>query len=88
MGHKNRVEVTADRKKVRPSQLRVQCVCVCMCMLIDSLILSYNSNSNQVTHLFLLSCEVLMSPYDLKAWTISSNPFVEDLFLEIASELV
>lgn len=67
---------------------RTVCVCVCMCMLIDSLILSYNSNSNQVTHLFLLSCEVLMSPYDLKAWTISSNPFVEDLFLEIASELV
>lgn len=46
------------------------CVCACtrmcvwVCMLIDRLILSYNSNSNQITHLFLLSCEVQMSPFE------------------------
>lgn len=76
------VEVTADRKKVRPSPPRV-CVCV---FVIDRLILSYNSDSNRVTHLFLLSCEVQMSPQDLKKPGPLPSSFVKDLLLDVALE--
>lgn len=68
---KGTFEVTADRKKVRPSQpLCTFCACVCVYVrvcVIDRLIRSYYTDSNRLTHLFLLLCEVQVSPQDSKS---------------------
>lgn len=83
------VEVTSDRKKVRPSQLPVQCVCVrvracvceCACWLIDwyYLIIPIAIRLH-ICFYYLVRSKCL----HLKAWTISSSPFGKDLFLVIA----
>lgn len=84
------VEVTsAERKQGLEDWAHSVRVCLHMLTdwLTDWLIIEYKSNRSQVTHLFLLSCEVWESPKNLKPWNTSHCVVKDFIFLAMLKEI-